>query len=111
MKTPNTQERVVVTGMGIVCPLGHDVETLWQALLSGRSGAGKTTIFDASTFGARSERGITARRQPIEGTSKRWKRPSRKGTLSSETKSARKCRSRPGFPMSTTSRAKGRQSG
>ncbi len=43
-------ERVVITGMGIVCPLGHDVETLWQALLSGKSGVAKTTIFDASTF-------------------------------------------------------------
>jgi len=43
-------ERVVITGMGIVCPLGHDVETLWQAILTGKSGAAKTTIFDASTF-------------------------------------------------------------
>jgi len=43
-------ERVVITGMGIVCPLSHDVETLWQALLSGKNGAAKTTIFDASTF-------------------------------------------------------------
>ena len=43
-------ERVVITGMGIVCPLGHDVETLWQAVLTGKSGAAKTTIFDASTF-------------------------------------------------------------
>jgi 3-oxoacyl-[acyl-carrier-protein] synthase II len=36
--------------MGIVCPLGHDVETLWQAILTGKSGVAKTTIFDASTF-------------------------------------------------------------
>lgn len=43
-------ERVVITGMGIVCPLSHDVETLWQALLAGQSGAAKTAIFDASTF-------------------------------------------------------------
>ncbi len=43
-------ERVVITGMGIVCPLGHDVETLWQALLTAKSGAAGTTIFDASTF-------------------------------------------------------------
>jgi len=43
-------ERVVTTGMGIVCPLGHDVETLWQAILAGKSGVAKTTIFDASTF-------------------------------------------------------------
>jgi len=43
-------ERVVITGMGIVCPLGNDVETLWQAILAGKSGVAKTTIFDASTF-------------------------------------------------------------
>jgi 3-oxoacyl-[acyl-carrier-protein] synthase II len=36
--------------MGIVCPLGHDVESLWQAVLAGKSGVAKTTIFDASTF-------------------------------------------------------------
>jgi len=43
-------ERVVITGMGIICPLGHDVETVWQAMLAGRNGMAKTTIFDASTF-------------------------------------------------------------
>ncbi|MHC4117178.1 MAG: beta-ketoacyl-[acyl-carrier-protein] synthase family protein [Planctomycetota bacterium] len=43
-------ERVVITGMGIVCPLSHDVESLWQAILAGKSGAAKTTVFDASTF-------------------------------------------------------------
>ncbi|UCD49651.1 MAG: beta-ketoacyl-[acyl-carrier-protein] synthase family protein [Phycisphaerales bacterium] len=50
MRTPPTQQRVVVTGMGIVCPLGNDVETMWQAVLAGRSGVAKTTIFDASAF-------------------------------------------------------------
>lgn len=43
-------ERVVITGMGIVCPLGHDTETVWRAMLAGKSGMAKTTIFDASTF-------------------------------------------------------------
>ena len=43
-------KRVVITGMGIVCPLGHDVESVWQAMLAGKSGVAKTTIFDASTF-------------------------------------------------------------
>ena len=43
-------ERVVITGMGIVCPMGHDVETLWEGILAGASGVDKTTIFDASTF-------------------------------------------------------------
>ncbi len=44
------ENRVVITGMGIVCPVGHDIENMWRALLGGASGMGKTTIFDASTF-------------------------------------------------------------
>jgi len=44
------KERVVITGMGIVCPLGHDVETVWESLLAGKSGMAGTTIFDGSTF-------------------------------------------------------------
>lgn len=49
---PDTEptKRVVITGIGIVCPLGHDAETVWQAILAGKSGMAKTTIFDASTF-------------------------------------------------------------
>jgi len=43
-------DRVVITGMGIVCPIGNDVETVWQNLLNGQSGMAPTTIFDASTF-------------------------------------------------------------
>lgn len=50
MKMSQIRERVVITGMGIVCPLGHDVASFWEGLLSGRSGANRTTIFDASTF-------------------------------------------------------------
>jgi 3-oxoacyl-[acyl-carrier-protein] synthase II len=50
MKTSATRERVVITGMGIVCPLGNDIATMWEGVLSGRSGANRTTIFDASTF-------------------------------------------------------------
>lgn len=50
MKTPTTQERVVITGTGIVCPLGNDVNTFWEGILSGRSGIDFTTVFDASTF-------------------------------------------------------------
>jgi len=42
--------RIVVTGMGAVSPLGLDVPTLWQALKSGQSGAGRITLFDAEPF-------------------------------------------------------------
>jgi 3-oxoacyl-[acyl-carrier-protein] synthase II len=44
------KHRVVITGMGIVCPLGNDVPAMWDSLITGRSGMNYTTIFDASTF-------------------------------------------------------------
>ncbi|MXP24660.1 beta-ketoacyl-ACP synthase II [Altererythrobacter indicus] len=40
--------RVVVTGLGLVTPLGGDVETSWKNLIAGKSGAGPITRFDAS---------------------------------------------------------------
>src|SRR3982750_44667 len=40
--------RVVVTGLGLVTPLGADVETTWKNILAGKSGAGTITRFDAS---------------------------------------------------------------
>src|SRR6187200_2792449 len=40
--------RVVVTGLGLVTPLGADVETTWANILAGKSGAGPITRFDAS---------------------------------------------------------------
>ncbi|MBI3324870.1 MAG: beta-ketoacyl-ACP synthase II [Candidatus Omnitrophica bacterium] len=42
--------RVVVTGLGVVTPVGHDVPTMWRSLLKGDSGVGRTTAFDSSRF-------------------------------------------------------------
>ena len=42
--------RVVVTGMGVISPLGLDVPSTWQALVAGRSGIDYITLFDASDF-------------------------------------------------------------
>ncbi len=44
--------RVVVTGLGIVSPVGNDVPTAWDNLTAGRSGITRVTRFDASTFRA-----------------------------------------------------------
>ena len=44
------RRRVVITGIGCINPMGHDVETVWSGLKEGKSGVGYTTIFDASTF-------------------------------------------------------------
>jgi len=44
------RRRVVVTGIGMINPMGHDVATVWKGLQEGRSGVGYTTLFDASRF-------------------------------------------------------------
>ncbi|MEO0586158.1 MAG: beta-ketoacyl-[acyl-carrier-protein] synthase family protein [Planctomycetota bacterium] len=46
MPTP----RIVITGLGCVTPLGHDIETVWKALLNGDAGARPIEHFDAATF-------------------------------------------------------------
>ena len=48
-----TRRRVVVTGLGLVTPLGIGVEANWERLVAGRSGIGPITRFDASTLPAR----------------------------------------------------------
>jgi 3-oxoacyl-[acyl-carrier-protein] synthase II len=49
----NAMPRVVVTGMGVVSPLGNDVTSTWDALIAGRSGVGPITQFDPSRLTTR----------------------------------------------------------
>lgn len=48
-----SQRRAAITGIGLVTPVGNDVESTWAALLAGRSGGAHITQFDASGFPVR----------------------------------------------------------
>src|SRR5438045_2170361 len=45
-----TERRVVVTGLGLVSPLGNEVPAFWEQLLAGASGVDRITSFDPSPF-------------------------------------------------------------
>ena len=47
------ERRVAITGVGVVCPLGHDAASTWQNLLAGESGVSAISQFDASAFSTR----------------------------------------------------------
>jgi len=46
----NLNNRVVVTGMGVLCPLGVNASTTWEALIAGKSGIDYITLFDAESL-------------------------------------------------------------
>ena len=48
-----SKRRVVITGLGLISPVGNDVETGWSNLVAGRSGIGEITRFDTATFPTR----------------------------------------------------------
>ena len=45
-----TERRVVITGLGVVTPLGHNLETFWNNLIAGRCGIDHISAFDAAAF-------------------------------------------------------------
>ncbi|MCX8092765.1 MAG: beta-ketoacyl-ACP synthase II [Candidatus Goldbacteria bacterium] len=44
------KKRVVITGMGVITPVGNSVPEMWQALLDGKNGIGRITLFDTSQY-------------------------------------------------------------
>jgi 3-oxoacyl-[acyl-carrier-protein] synthase II len=50
MATHSTDRRVVITGLGVVTPLGHQLDVFWNNLIAGQCGIDSITQFDATTF-------------------------------------------------------------
>lgn len=48
-----SQRRVVITGLGLVCPVGNDVKSSWKSITEGRSGITAVTQFDVSAYPSR----------------------------------------------------------
>ncbi|TAL91483.1 MAG: beta-ketoacyl-[acyl-carrier-protein] synthase II [Candidimonas sp.] len=46
------KRRVVITGLGIISPVGNDIDGAWDNIVNGRTGIGRITRFDASAFSA-----------------------------------------------------------
>jgi hypothetical protein len=47
---PEVRPRVVITGLGALTPLGSTAPSSWKAMVAGRSGVGRVTLFDASAY-------------------------------------------------------------
>lgn len=50
METKNSQQRVVVTGMGVLASIGHNVTDFWSGILAGKCGIDRVTLFDAKDY-------------------------------------------------------------
>jgi len=57
-------KRVVITGLGCICPVGNNVPATWEALVAGKSGAGPITRYDTSEFKTK----IAAEVKDFDGT-------------------------------------------
>ena len=50
MASHSTERRVVVTGLGVVTPLGHQLDVFWNNLVAGQCGIDRISSFDATPF-------------------------------------------------------------
>jgi 3-oxoacyl-[acyl-carrier-protein] synthase II len=50
VRKPDYTRRVVVTGLGVVSPIGNDKDAVWESLTAGRSGIGEITRFDTTPY-------------------------------------------------------------
>ncbi|MBO1254964.1 beta-ketoacyl-ACP synthase II [Alteromonas sp. 5E99-2] len=48
-----SKRRVVVTGLGLLSPVGLDVDSTWKSIVAGKSGIGDITLFDCENYGTR----------------------------------------------------------
>ncbi|MCC6220924.1 MAG: beta-ketoacyl-ACP synthase II [Deltaproteobacteria bacterium] len=48
-----SERRIVITGMGIICPVGNNLRTTWENITNGKSGVGSITTFDAAAYPSR----------------------------------------------------------
>ena len=53
METVASKKRVVITGMGIVASLGHNVNDFWASIVAGKCGVDLVTLFDAKDYSCR----------------------------------------------------------
>ncbi len=53
MQNESNVPKVVVTGIGIISPVGNDKKTFWESLIAGKSGIGPVTRFDATNYAAK----------------------------------------------------------
>ena len=67
-------QRVVITGMGIISPLGNDVDTFWNNLLQGKCGIGPIDRFDPAAFKVKLAAQVP---MPIFTANTPWRRPAR----------------------------------
>src|SRR5690606_29549127 len=68
---------VVVTGLGVVSPVGSDIDTMWNNIVSGQSGVGELTKLDADLFPTK----IAAEVRDFDATKYMEKREARKMDL------------------------------